>query len=92
METITTPLPPASSSSSFSSVSAPPSASSGTVSVADPLWTCEEVAAFLRCTVRHVHNLLRRGLPHVYAGRLLRFDPAEVRAYLIKHRRFGRRC
>ena len=92
METITTPLPPASVSSSFSSVSAPPAVPSASASVADPLWTCDEVAAFLRCTVRHVHNLLRRGLPHVYAGRLLRFDPAEVRAYLIKHRRFGRRC
>lgn len=77
METITTPLPPA--------------ASSTVVSVAAPLWTCDEVAAFLRCTARHVHNLLRRGLPHVYVGRLLRFDPAEVRTYLLKYRRFGRR-
>jgi hypothetical protein len=77
METNTTPLPPAPS----------PAAS-----VADQLWTCDEVAAFLRCTVRHVHNLLRRGLPHVYVGRLLRFDPVEIRAYLLKYRRFGRRA
>jgi excisionase family DNA binding protein len=56
------------------------------------LWTCDEVAAFLRCTARHVHNLLGRGLPHLYVGRLLRFDPAEVRAYLTKYRRFGRRA
>lgn len=57
----------------------------------ETLWTCDEVAAFLRCTVRHVHNLLGRGLPHLYVGRLLRFDQAEVRAYLLKYRRFGRR-
>lgn len=89
METITTPLPPAASSSA---VSAPTPAPSGATSAADPLWTCDEVAAFLRCTVRHVHNLLRRGLPHVYVGRLLRFDPVELRAYLTKYRRFGRRA
>jgi hypothetical protein len=77
METNTTPLPHDSSSAA---------------SVADPLWTCDEVAAFLRCTVRHVHNLLRRGLPHVYVGRLLRFDPVEIRTYLLKYRRFGRRA
>jgi excisionase family DNA binding protein len=53
----------------------------------EKLWTVEEVATFLRCTVRHVHNLLRSGLPHLYLGRLLRFDPQEVRAYLLKNRR-----
>lgn len=89
METTTTPLSPSSSSAP---VAAPLAAPSSTASAADPLWTCDEVAAFLRCTVRHVHNLLRRGLPHVYVGRLLRFDPLELRAYLIKHRRFGRRA
>ncbi|MDP3072361.1 MAG: helix-turn-helix domain-containing protein [Opitutaceae bacterium] len=51
------------------------------------LWTIDEVAAYLRCTVRHVHNLLRAGLPHIYLGRLLRFDPEEVRGYLLKQRR-----
>lgn len=51
------------------------------------LWTVDEVAAFLRCTVRHVHNLARSGLPHLYVGRLLRFDPLEVRDYLLKRRR-----
>jgi len=51
------------------------------------LWTIDEVAAYLRCTVRHVHNLLRSGLPHIYLGRLLRFDPEEVRGYLLKQRR-----
>ena len=53
----------------------------------DNLWTVGEVAAFLRCTVRHVHNLCRAGLPHVYVGRLLRFDPTEVRQHLLKRRR-----
>ena len=50
------------------------------------LWTINQVAAYFGCTVRHVHNLLRAGLPHLYLGRLLRFDPGEVRCYLLKHR------
>ena len=53
------------------------------------LWTVDQVASYLACTVRHVHNLLRAGLPHLYLGRLLRFDPQEVRAYLLKHRRIA---
>lgn len=56
---------------------------------AENLWTVDEVAAFLRCTVRHVHNLCRSGLPHMYVGRLLRFDPVEVRQHLHKRRRLG---
>ena len=55
----------------------------------ETLWTVDEVAAFLRCTVRHVHNLCRCGLPHVYVGRLLRFDPSEVRQYLLTRRRIA---
>jgi len=54
---------------------------------AEILWTIDEVAAYLRCTVRHVHNLLRAGLPHICLGRLLRFEPEEVRGYLLKRRR-----
>lgn len=55
------------------------------------LWTCDEVAAFFRCTPRHVHNLISRGLPHLYIGRLLRFDSEEIHGYLLKYRRFARR-
>lgn len=50
------------------------------------LWTVDQVAVYLRCTVRHVHNLIPSGLPHLHLGRLLRFDADEVRSYLIKHR------
>jgi excisionase family DNA binding protein len=53
----------------------------------EKLWTVDEVAAYFGCTVRHVHNLLRTGLPHLYLGRLLRFDPEEVRTHLRKYRR-----
>jgi excisionase family DNA binding protein len=53
----------------------------------EKLWTIDNVAAYFGCTARHVHNLLRAGLPHLYLGRLLRFDPEEVRGYLLEHRR-----
>ena len=53
----------------------------------EKLWTIDQVASYLGCTPRHVHNLLRAGLPHLYLGRLLRFDPQEIRDYLLKHRR-----
>ena len=54
---------------------------------AETLWTISEVARFFGCTVRHVHNLQAAGLPYFHLGRLVRFDPAEVRAYLQTNRR-----
>lgn len=59
------------------------------LSNSDKLWTVNEVAAYFGCTVRHVHNLIRTGLPHLYLGRLLRFDGEEIRGHLLKKRRIG---
>ncbi len=43
----------------------------------------EGVATHLNITVRHVRRLVfERRIPHVKVGRLLRFDPAEVAAWL----------
>ncbi len=58
-------------------------------SAPEKLWTVDQVADYFGCTVRHVHNLLGAGLPHLYLGRLLRFDPAEVRSHLLKNRRIA---
>jgi len=52
-----------------------------------PLWTIKDVAEYLCCTVRHVQNLQRGGLPYMQVGRLVRFDPEEVRNYLRGNRR-----
>lgn len=52
----------------------------------ETLWTTSDVARFFGCTVRHIHNLQAAGLPYFHLGRLVRFDPAEVRAYLQKNR------
>jgi hypothetical protein len=48
-----------------------------------------DVARFFGCTPRHVVNLQANGLPHFYLGRLVRFDPAEVREYLKSNRRIA---
>ena len=60
-----------------------------TAAVTKTLWTISDVARFFGCTVRHVHNLQAAGLPYFHLGRLVRFDPAEVRAYLQKNRRIA---
>ncbi len=55
----------------------------------EALWTVADVARFFGCTPRHVVNLQANGLPHFYLGRLVRFDPAEVREYLKGNRRIA---
>ena len=55
----------------------------------ESLWTVVDVARFFGCTPRHVVNLQANGLPHFYLGRLVRFDPAEVREYLKSNRRIA---
>lgn len=53
-----------------------------TVPVTEPLWTAEDVAAFLRVSLSMVYKLRRLGaLPAVRVGALFRFQPEEVRAY-----------
>jgi excisionase family DNA binding protein len=50
--------------------------------VADPLWTAEDVAAFLRVSLSMVYKLRRTGaLPAVRVGALFRFQPDAVRAF-----------
>jgi hypothetical protein len=64
-------------------------ASPETQETPETLWTVSDVAGFFGCTVRHVINLQANGLPHFYLGRLVRFDPAEVREYLKANRRIA---
>ena len=48
----------------------------------EPLWTTAELTRYLGCSERQTLNLRRRGLPCVRVGRLVRFLPAEVAAWL----------
>jgi phage terminase Nu1 subunit (DNA packaging protein) len=53
------------------------------------LWTTEDVARFFGCTVRHVQNLQKTGLPYFHIGRLVRFDAQEVRTFLRENRQLS---
>ena len=49
-----------------------------------PLMTIEEVAEYLRCSVRHVHNLKRRGYLKFFnhGKKMLRFHRSAVEGYI----------
>lgn len=49
------------------------------------LWTVEDVARYLSCSTHSVrHYIVRHGLPVLHMGRLLRFDPSQVKDWLLK--------
>lgn len=49
-----------------------------------PVWTADEVAAFIKCSVSYVYKSAERGeLPCVRVGRMLRFRPDAVRALVL---------
>ena len=61
-----------------------------TVTVEDPssLWDIGAVASRLGVQVRHVRRLVsERRIPFIKWGRLLRFDPVEIEAWLDDARR-----
>lgn len=61
---------------------------SETKTVGAPLLSITEVAARLGVQVRHVRRLVyERRIPYIKWGRLLRFDPAEVEAWVDECRR-----
>ena len=47
-----------------------------------PLWNITDVARFLGCCKRHVQTLRERGLPAIRIGRMVRFNPAQVKAWV----------
>jgi excisionase family DNA binding protein len=52
--------------------------------VNEALWTADEVAAFIKCSVSYVYKSAERGeLPCVRVGRMLRFKPEAVRALVL---------
>ncbi|MBE3111423.1 MAG: helix-turn-helix domain-containing protein [Acidobacteria bacterium] len=55
----------------------------------EPLWTRREVASFFRVSTRTVDRICRdRTLRFYRVGGRKRFDPADVRVYLVS-RKFG---
>jgi excisionase family DNA binding protein len=54
------------------------------------IMTLKEVAAYFRCSERHIQNLIVRGLPHFRLGALLRFRKEEVLQFLANNRNLSR--
>ena len=52
----------------------------------DKLWTTEQVADFLRVSLKTVFNLRKKGLPYVQLGGAVRFIPQEIKDYLSTNR------
>jgi excisionase family DNA binding protein len=46
----------------------------------------ETEAARLSTTPRHLRELIRKGMPHIKLGGLIRFDPDDVDAWLATRR------
>ena len=57
-----------------------------------PHWLTEkELADLLKVSQRHLINLRKAGLPHLRLGTVVRYDGAEVMAYLRDQRRLASR-
>lgn len=54
-----------------------------------PWLTEKELAALLHISTRHLINLRKAGLPYIQLGSVVRYDPAEVEAYLKTNRRLS---
>jgi len=53
----------------------------------EPLMTLPEVAQALGVNERHVRRLVQeRRIPFIKWGHLLRFDPDDVEAWILRHR------
>ncbi len=49
------------------------------------VWTVEDAAKELQCSVRHIRSLVSDGrIPYGKVGRLVRFSPPRVREWLSK--------
>ncbi len=53
------------------------------------LWTTTRVAKYLHVSLKTVFNLRKKGLPYVQVGGAVRFDPQEIKDYLINSRRLS---
>jgi len=48
----------------------------------EPLLTPQQLADVVQVSPRAIRRLMRRGLPHVRVGRVVRFDVSDVRPFL----------
>ena len=46
------------------------------------LWTAEDLARYMSCSVREIRNLRYAGLPTIKFRHLIRFEPEAVKVWL----------
>jgi hypothetical protein len=52
----------------------------------DTLWTADDLARYIGCSVREIRNLRYAGLPTIKFRHLIRFEPEAVKAWLREPR------
>jgi hypothetical protein len=52
----------------------------------DRLWTADDLAHYIGCSVREIRNLRYAGLPTIKFRHLIRFEPEAVKAWLREPR------
>jgi phage terminase Nu1 subunit (DNA packaging protein) len=52
----------------------------------DRLWTADDLASYIGCSVREIRNLRYAGLPTIKFRHLIRFEPEAVKAWLREPR------
>jgi hypothetical protein len=50
------------------------------------LWTADDLAHYVGCSVREIRNLRYAGLPTIKLRHLIRFEPEAVKAWLREPR------
>jgi phage terminase Nu1 subunit (DNA packaging protein) len=64
----------------------PPEAEPAATTPTERLWTAEDLAHYIGCSVREIRNLRYAGLPTIKFRHLIRFESEAVKAWLREPR------
>ena len=59
-----------------------PEAEQTAATTTERLWTADDLAHYIGCSVREIRNLRYAGLPTIKFRHLIRFEPEAVKAWL----------
>ncbi len=65
----------------------PPETAQTVATPTERLWTADDLAHYVGCSVREIRNLRYAGLPTIKFRHLIRFEPEAVKAWLREPRR-----
>ena len=64
----------------------PPETAQTVATPTEHLWTADELAHYIGCSMREIRNLRYAGLPTIKFRHLIRFEPEAVKAWLREPR------